>query len=297
MIYPSTNLLQGFSPQLQNEDGSPRFLYHYTKFDNAINILTVGRLFMCSLEKQNDPWESLTRENTGVMGRGEPIEETCRNLRNHECAIAERKNYVRQASFSVDARCSHSIWRHGWNLTRMWAQYADNNAGVCLIFDYKQLHNDFDAAFANKTTPHFDRPINYVNLFELDELESRYWEATTTFLDNAHIDLLFTKHDDFEHEQEYRFLAANRCLKTSVDNLYLPVKKSFCGLITGKLFDRGYDKNRSPLREKRLRDAMDLCNKNSRLFIMLPNSFWAPLYDPVAEREHIKRTLGFDIID
>lgn len=236
---------------------------------------------MCSLEKQNDPWESVTRENTGVMGCDEPIEETLQNLRDHEHAIAERKKYVRQISFSVDARSSRSTWRRGWNLSRMWAQYAETNAGVYIIFDYKQLRDNFHTAFANTT--HFDNPIKYVSLYELDELESKYWEPAKTFLDKEHIDLLFTKHDDFEHEQEYRFLAANRSLETTDEILHLPIKNSFCGLIKGKLFAQGLDKNKLQLRESRLRDAMNLCNKNSRLFIMQSDRFADPLYEPIGE--------------
>lgn len=247
---------------------------------------------MCSLKKQNDPWESITREHTGVVGNGEPIEESLQNLRDHENAIAERKNYVRQTSFAVDVRCPHSIWRRGWNLSRMWAQYADTNAGVCLIFDYKQLHDDFHNAFANISTPHFDRFIKYVNLYELDELEHKYWEPAKTFLDEEHIDLLFTKHDDFEHEQEYRFLAADISLKTAEENLKLPIKKSFCGLITGKLFAQDYDKHQLQLRENRLRNAMNQCNRDSRLIEMRRDTFADPLYDRVAEREKIKQILG-----
>ena len=250
---------------------------------------------MSSLKKQNDPWESITREHTGVVGNGEPIEESLQNLRDHENAIAERKNYVRQTSFAVDIRSPHSIWRPGWNLSRMWAQYADTNAGVCLIFDYKQLHEDFHNAFVNTSSPHFDRFIKYVNLYELDELEHKYWEPAKTFLDEEHIDLLFTKHDDFEHEQEYRFLAANRSLKTDDENLYLPIKNSFRGLITGKLFAQGYDKPQLQKREKRLRDAMNRCNKDSRLLEMRRDTFNDPLYDRVAAQEWLKQK--FDDID
>ena len=280
MINATIELLNGFHCQLRNEDGSPLFLYHYTKFDSAIKILASGNLFMCSLEKQNDPWEFLTRDDTGVVNNGGSFEKTAQDLRDHDHAIEERKNYVRQASFSVDIEK-----RHGWNLTRMWAQYADNHAGVCLIFDYKQLCDDFNAMFAGEETPHFERPIKYVSLYELDLLEDKYWEPTATFLNDNYIDLLFTKHDDYEHEQEYRFLAVNNSLKTSDENLYLPIKNSFCGLITGKRFELGYDKNMKDLRMKYLRDAMTLCNRDIRPFMMYPNGFSEPLVEPVAERE------------
>lgn len=277
MNYPLNNLLHDCIYILQNEDKTPHFVYHYTKFENAKEILNSGRLYMQPLEKQNDPWEFLTRENIGVVGADETFEESRKNLEKHNHAIDERKNYVRQASFSASVEGKHG-WRYGWNLTRMWAQYADNHAGVCLIFNYKQLCNDFDAAFVDK---HFSRPIKYVGLDELDELESKYWNATETFLDDAHIDLLFTKHDDFEHEQEYRFLAVNRGLGISDENPYLPIRNSFCGLITGKRFGKGVDK-------KGLREAMNQCNKDSRLLEMNPNQFSLPLYDP----EHLKRLLA-----
>ena len=158
----------------------------------------------------------------------------------------------------------------------MWAQYADNHAGVCLIFDYKQLCDDFDAKFANKVHD----PIKYVNLYELDKLEENYWEPITTLLDDAHVNLLFTKHDDFEHEQEYRFLAADRSLNRSNENLHLPIKNSFCGLITGKRFGLEDNRNTLLLRTKLLRDAMNLCNREGTLFNMFPNEFSRPLHIP-----------------
>ena len=278
MNSPTIEILQGCFKQLQNEDNTPRFLYHYTKFESAIRILASGRLFMRSLEKQNDPWEFLDREDTGIAVINQSIEESSENLRKHDHAIAERKNFVRQTSFSIDTERLH-----GWNLTRMWAQYADNHNGVCLIFDYKQLCDDFEAAFADKAPPPFHNPIDYVNLHKLDKLEEKYWEPNTTFLDEAHIELLFTKHNDFEHEQEYRFLAADCSLKNSNENLHFPIKNSFCGLITGKRFCLEDNRDVILLRMKHLRDAMNLCNRKSLLFNMDPDKFSEPLFIPEEE--------------
>lgn len=97
----------------------------------------------------------------------------------------------------------------------------------------------------------FDRAVNYVNLLELDRIDDMFWEQVTTFLDESHIGHLFTKPDDFEHEQEYRFLVVNSELNTSDENIYLPIKNSFCGLVTGRRFDT---KNKENM--KRLCDAM-----------------------------------------
>ena len=175
----------------------------------------------------------------------------------------------------------------------MWAQYADNHTGICLIFDYKQLCNDFNAAFADESL-HIEHPIKYVNLSELDEINDMFWRPIETVLDKDHIDYLFTKPADFEHEQEYRFLVANKNLNNSNDNLYLPIKHSICGLITGRKFGCEDDDNMKRLRMKHLRDAMDLCNKNMRLFNMLSHKFSKPLHDPVTSQEWAKHVLGED---
>ena len=286
MECPTPDFLQSCQCLFPTEDRTPRFLYHYTKFDSAIKILANGYLFMRSLENQNDPWEFLPRENH-IIGGGESLEETAQNLRKHSIAIDERNNYVRQASFSIDTNL-----RYGWNLTRMWAQYADNHAGVCLIFDYKQLCSDFNAAFADKATHYAYRPIKYVDLYKLDDLEMKYWKPTTTFFHDDFIDLLFTKHEDFEHEQEYRFLAANRDLKSFDENLRLPIKNSFCGIIAGKRFEQRHEENINRLRIKHLCDAIELCNRDVRPIMMSSHEFATPLYDPVAERERIKKNLG-----
>lgn len=285
MEYPTPELLQHGLCFAPTEDKTPRFLYHYTKYESAIKILANGYLFMRSLENQNDPWEFLPRENH-IVDCGESLKESAQNLKKHSMAIDERNNYVRQASFSIDTNL-----RHGWNLTRMWAQYADNHAGVCLIFDYKQLYDDFNAAFADKATHYACRQINYVNLYELDNLEDKYWKPTTTFFHKDFIDLLFTKHDDFAQEQEYRFLAAIKDLKTSDENLRLPIKKSFCGLITGKRFEQKHEENINRLRIKHLRDAMELCNKDVRPIMMYSHKFAEPLYDPIVEQEFFKKLM------
>src|SRR5512139_2073937 len=55
-----------------------------------------------------------------------------------------------------------SKFRHGYNRPRMWAQYAENNSGVCLVFDGKKLHANIKSSLTDKSKL-FYGTVNYKN--------------------------------------------------------------------------------------------------------------------------------------
>ena len=51
----------------------------------------------------------------------------------------------------------------GWARSRMWAQYADNHKGVCLIFDKLCLEKEFKGSFEKSSCETFCDVVNYTN--------------------------------------------------------------------------------------------------------------------------------------
>ena len=152
-----------------NPDGTPKYLYHYTKVESAIKILETGTLRMNSLCKMNDPWEFLHR-TPSVYCNGDPtMEETLKMVQQNINAHNERNNCVRLASLAID-NPDMLLLHKGWNLLSMWTLYAQNHEGICLVFDY----NDFQAAFKNmcnqRHLQHRHGQITYVD--DLDDLEA-----------------------------------------------------------------------------------------------------------------------------
>lgn len=257
-----------------NTENLPRFLFHYTKVETAINILKSGTLLLHAPEKMNDPHEYRLRETNGVF-----INENSSEVDNHKAisihtdAIKERNCTVRMASFSID---KNPHWckpiKRGWNRVSMWTYYAESHAGVCLIFDRKKLEENFSLAFSNIKCRCICNPIQYVDDNKLEQYEDMFWEAHETYLDDKHIKHLFTKLDDYAPEQEYRFLLVNKELSNSVD-LQLPIKKSICGLITGDRF-----KSKDTTIKEKLQKTITECNDDICTFEMNYDMPEDPLY-------------------
>lgn len=213
-----------------NRDDTPRFLYHYTTFESFLKIIETGQLKMCSLSGMNDPYEFVQR-TPSVYLRGNPTDAECFDaVRKNKLAHTERANCVRLASLSVDNQ-DCCIQHKGWFLLNMWASYADDHRGVCLVFDYEKLTNEF-TDFCQKNGVRCNKGrIMYKS--ELDGVEDMFGTPCSSFTDESHIDHLFVKPDCFEKEQEYRLLAIDESLTSPTTPLFIPCKHSLCGVITG----------------------------------------------------------------
>lgn len=265
-------------------DDEPRYLYHYTKVLSAVNILKTGTLLLRAPEKMNDPHEYRIRQTSGIVIEGSPSIQECTNIvRKHGDAVAERKNAVRIASFSTDKSSHWCVpYERGWNRMSMWTYYAETHAGVCLIFDRKQLENDFKTAFET-TGRCCCRPIQYVDEYELEQYEEMFWKPNDSYLDEKNIKHLFVKANCYAPEQEYRLLLINKNLKDSSD-IEFSIRNSICGIITGDKFDKS--KNAGALQA-----AIDTCNKDISTFEMDYNMPEDPLYSHAELTELINETL------
>lgn len=280
MIYPSKTDLFAY-----NAENLPRFLYHYTKVSSAIKILKTGTFLLRAPEKMNDPHEYRIRQMTGVLFHGNPSNQECGDaVFKHSNAIVERKNTVRIACFSMDKSPHWCIpSERGWNRMSMWTYYADSHRGVCLVFDRKQLEEDFNLSFSNAIRKCFCRSVQYVNEYELDRYEDMFWEPQDSYLDEKHINHLFAKSDCFAQEQEYRLLLVNKKLKGPA-NVRFSIKNAICGVITGDRFDKSKNADK-------LQTAIDACCKDISVFEMDYDMREEPLYCRAEKTRHINKVL------
>lgn len=239
----------------QSMQGDDSFLYHYTSLSSACKIFENRSLKLSNLTNTNDPLEFLSTEAGGITVRGDA------DIRKifYELTISRKKreNFVRMICFCKDQFCNNEEWKNekaqdfaanllhkGWARSRMWAQYADNHNGVCLVFDKKLFKKQFDSLANADIKILQDRPITYTNY--LTELESAMSDLTETtgisddysnfYLDEKRTQYLFQKCQDYRDENEYRFCLINQKLQSPEEAMFLKYGSSLIAVILGQRF-------------------------------------------------------------
>ena len=132
----------------------PKELCHYTKKDIALEkILFEKKIRFGLIGLTNDPKESKWSPKAFMYPKssGLTLEETSEVFNESERISKEewkvlcmtkhlpKRKYREPMKNEIMAK-----FRHGYSRPRMWAQYADNHSGVCLIFDGKELHKKIE---------------------------------------------------------------------------------------------------------------------------------------------------------
>lgn len=98
------------------------YLYHFTSSENLIRILETMSLKLSDFKKLNDLNENNIPHYYFINGR----------------RLAQTKNYIKNhckiLCFSQDYLYKHRLLS-GINHPRMWAQYAQNSTGACIIIN------------------------------------------------------------------------------------------------------------------------------------------------------------------
>ncbi|MDD5942883.1 DUF2971 domain-containing protein [Fibrobacter sp.] len=262
MLYPSCVDLEQAVPI---EGG--KYLFHYTSYSSALGILLSQQMRLSSLVNMNDPLEFQDHHNDGVVSNDNPTNEECAaRLFMFLNAVTEKENSVRLACFSMDTPFPDKSERgqtnyynnlsKGWARSRMWAQYADNHKGVCLIFDKLCLEKEFKGSFEKSSCETFCDVVNYTN--NLNPIRNAFDQSCESFLTPDRIKFLYQKCEDFRDEQEYRLLLINKALKNTDELVSFSVANSLCGVITGARFP---EENKLSLKK-----AMDCCNPKMKRF-------------------------------
>ena len=220
------------------------FIYHYTKSVTAIEyILNNGTLKFSSFSKTNDPKESKnwffipgTNENRDIT---KYTPEYLSKILNPYF-----KESTKLLCFSKDGDLTgnHMIDtpQRGFCKPRMWAQYGDNHAGVCLIFGFDRFTGLFHERFSQLTykyghVNYQDRLIADVQteqafVINVDHLERQgaknyAYDHLSKYQDR----LYFEKAKDWGNESEFRFAVFEH-----KEELYFPFQNALKGIVFGQ---------------------------------------------------------------
>lgn len=185
----------------QRGDGA---LFHFTKWENLKYIMNDLTLLPSSFGKLNDMNEGNVHnmnmnKNFMVMYNAEKyINEQCRLL----CFT---QNYEIEG-----------YGQEGTNHPAMWAHYADNSNGVCIVID-KETFIKKNRAILDAHFYQFE-DVEY-SIFNTPGEEKINYEAKTPeeFIKNNWKGLFFLKHKDWENEDEHRLFIMDFDGKFSID--------------------------------------------------------------------------------
>ncbi|ATC65258.1 hypothetical protein CMV30_15580 [Nibricoccus aquaticus] len=243
--------------QIIDTKNSDQYVYHYTKISSVIDhILPKRSLRIGSFSKTNDPkevkeWSFWLSSNSSS---GALVNQDKQRL--SQAFSTELKGCARVICFCSDRpqltgdRIA-DIFDRGFVKPRMWAQYAEDHAGVCLVFDRELLHQRMVKTFeprcriSSGPVVYRNRPVVGLNTdpaygINVDALKE--WglrKYALKHLENFHHRLFFEKMSDWSAEEEYRWVVWSN----TTDDLYLDYGAALKAVIFG-------DKVRPDLAEK-----------------------------------------------
>lgn len=251
-------------------------IYHYTKAETVFKILENLSLKFSSFENVNDPRESkiwpfkfhcTNPDSKKTFDKDLFNKSNSFILKNSKilCMTKDDKNYDTEMHYNA-----------GYNHPRMWAQYSENNKGVCLVFD----KNEFDARFEflYKEKIKFHGEVEYLNSGLGPEIHSNgipidpyaifYEKLIKDGFDNYfhnHIkihfkSLYYTKHSNWNEENEERYVL----IDNSDSNIYFPIKNSLKKIIITEDFPK-----------ERLNNLISLCAYNNLELLKISWRGWS----------------------
>lgn len=191
-------------------------LAHYTTADVAFgSILPEAQLRMGPYSEMRDPVEN--KDLLPMLTYyGDPADAD----QVWAYLLARIKSYrdsARVLSFTAeaDAEESGNPLDCCWARPRMWEQYADTHAGVCLVFDRTALEKALRSQLDERGNTYYLGPVKYsaagiadspIGTFTDDRLfdGERRDEVIADFVEGHHEDFFFLKSTDWTTEYEYR---------------------------------------------------------------------------------------------
>lgn len=222
-------------------------VYHYTKGETAVDyILPSLELRMGSFQFVNDPREA----------KSWPFRFYSRlsKLNEHfpHDYFEEVSKYITQRSLVLCCSMDDPLvtedsedrsLRSGFGHPRMWAQYADNHRGVCLVLDQQRLHENIVSCLSLDSL--YYGPVEYLSTTHgpvsdpgVGPYDITYWEDIYDYglanVIDSHIrrfnkELFFTKHLEWRDEWEYRWVYRS----DSSDPAFIPIVDCLNAVLLG----------------------------------------------------------------
>lgn len=236
---------------IMNVTDAERFLYHYCSLDTAKKIVSGQSLRMGEFQRTNDPKESkewhfdlLSRSHTDFRGfdSGKLSTELSDAIKKHTRVLCFCRD---SGGLTGDHLADVSL--RGHFKARMWAQYAKDHTGVCLILDRKRLLERFqkdcgdawllasgEITYRNRSVAPRREEKDY--FIDCDVLKTvgfdRYWMLHAR---QFHRRLFFEKSLDWRDECEFRMLSVLRKPR----EVFVDIQDSLSGFFLGERCDVG----------------------------------------------------------
>lgn len=183
------------------EDGA---LFHYTKFSSFLKIMEDMTLLPSSFGNLND----MNEGNVSNM-----------NMNENFMVMYNAEKYIKEKCHLLCFSQNYDICgfgNEGTNHPAMWAHYAENSNGVCIVID-KEAFIRKNKAILDSHFYKFE-DVEY-SLFNTPKDAEINYEAITPeeFIMNNWKALFFLKHNDWMNEDEHRLFLMDYDGKLSID--------------------------------------------------------------------------------
>jgi hypothetical protein len=221
------------------DEDRDQYLFHYTRLRTTIErILPKLSLRFSRYSNMRDPRETQWAFAASFFGDIPDVDELFWRIQSR---LQELKSSARLLSCTEDDRVvpelHDQVFSRGFAHPRLWEQYADDHAGVCLVLDKARLIDVVTRAADPLGTLKHDSvtyrdsaiaieasgvDLNAISKRGLDEVLAEH-------LDQHADELFFTKLGDWATEVEYRFLLR----RDAEEELYVDISDALKGVIVG----------------------------------------------------------------
>jgi len=232
----------------------PKELCHYTKKDIALEkILFSKKIKLGQLGFTNDPKESKPKElslfsdpHERLHSFHEIVQEAKRVSKEEWKVLCMTETLSDEKGKNVEGIDIGKFFTSGYSRPRMWAQYADNHTGVCLIFDGFQLHKNITNTLKNQSSSIFHGLVNYQNVNSLHDNMLKYdkyikpyglTEGIRKYYLDKYKKYFLSKYADWQNETEYRWLIHSPANSPE----FIPITGALTNILVGVDFPKVYN--------------------------------------------------------
>lgn len=230
------------------EVDTDKFLYHYTTIETALEkILPNGNLRFSEIINTNDPrerknWNFVLTCPSPKIPQGDKYLEI---IAEANCIFKRNCKLLCFSSDVTDENANtFNLTINGFKHPRMWAQYAENHRGICLVFEKKKLSKNIAESLKDKGILHHGY-VNYTqSIHSYDAFHLNYDEICfkglniylMEHLSKFYRELFFEKNIDWRDECEYRWVI----IGNNSNEEYVSIRNAICGVIVGADFPTVY---------------------------------------------------------
>lgn len=220
-------------------------IFHYTKKETTLeHILRARQLKFSKFIDSNDPYEY---RNKWFLSQYDVSFDEIEQSKMIKQFLKRKKisnDYITR-KISFISFCKNLDNKLGYNHSRMWIQYGENNFGCCLVFSKSAICKTLKNHYASKVIKYDD--INYdledvtkdafrISL-DTDWTNENYLKKLDKHLNRYCTELFFTKDSDFQDENEFRIILYD---KNEEHSIYFPIGESLRAIIVGERFPKVY---------------------------------------------------------